>query len=422
MPYPSRVETWNSDRAQSRIAFAYSTKDRVELSVRTLAPLKSTHGFDLYWMDGSRTDAGQALPSQMCADLPALREVHYGVTGGPDVAIVYALTCLLQKGYEYVGLLENDVLLEPGWLERLIKLFQQGKQDGLRVGAASARTILERTLVSHGDYGVMFNLGAGMMMLTREAALAILRRYRTSSPDEIRGIVHARTGLDISKRAMAVTGPSADWFFDVGLMLDGFSSLAPIPSMASNIDADLAQWGCSLVTDSNTVPERPGAFDLLRQMQGINFEPAPSQMAYHPGLGRIVFPHQILTALPGFVGKGWKIVWRQGFGPFALESKGSEASMTLPAWGAPMAFIFEGHPQGGEVVLSVGNDRTSISLLREKPETILIHFPGPAADGATLQLTAQSAGVVWCGVQLGDPYFSFPSVDTFDFHVLQPFL
>ncbi|MFP5226727.1 MAG: hypothetical protein ACLGXA_03800, partial [Acidobacteriota bacterium] len=243
----------NNTGMQESIAFAYSTKDRTDLSIRSLEPLRSTGGFDLYWMDGSSTEAGRAFPTKIGPEIPNLREIHYGVTGGPDVAIVYSLTCLLAKGYSWVGLIENDVLVEAGWLQRLLRLFEQGAQDGLRVGAVSARTIRERTLAPHGDYAVMFNLGAGMVLFTREAAQSVLNRYRTTTGEEIRGVFRSRAGIDIHGIGYAQTSTSADWYFDAGLLLDGYCSLAPIPSMANNIDADLSKWGCTLVRNPDQV-------------------------------------------------------------------------------------------------------------------------------------------------------------------------
>ena len=44
------------------IAFAYSSKDRVALSRQTIAPLLAGEGYDIYWIDGSKTDEGKALP------------------------------------------------------------------------------------------------------------------------------------------------------------------------------------------------------------------------------------------------------------------------------------------------------------------------------------------------------------------------
>lgn len=420
MSYPSRIEVRNAPREQSRIGIAYSTKDRTDLSIRTLEPLRAAGDFDLYWMDGSRTEEGAALPSSMAPTLPPLCEIHYGVTGGPDVAIVYSLTYMLQKGYEYVGLIENDVLLESGWLERLMGLFEQGTRDGLRVGAVSARTIRERTVVKHDDYAVMFNLGAGMILLSREAAIAVLDRFRTTNGEEVRGIVRARTGLDIMSTGFSQTGSSGDWFFDVALMLDGFCSLAPIPSMANNIDADLSKWGCSLVTDTTKLIDSPVSFEIFRRLHQANFESSPKQLAHYPGVGRLVFPHQLATAVPESVGAGWGIVWRQVFGPFAFESRVSGATVSVPLFGTPVAFLVEGGPQGGEVVLRVGASQQSFSLLREKTEIFLINCSVTASDGTPVELVAMTPKVVFCGIQLLEHSFTFPSARSFDFNVLRP--
>lgn len=420
--YPSNIELHNNGAPRQSVAFAYSTKDRTELSARTLAPLRAEEGFDLYWMDGSRTDEGRALPGMMGPELPALREVHYGITGGPDVAIVYSLTYLLAKDYAYVGLIENDVLLEPGWLQRLIRLFAQGAQDGLRVGAVSARTIRERTLIPREDYAVMFNLGAGMILLTREAARAVLERYRTTTGEEIRGIVRARTGIDLAGIGYAQTSSSADWFFDAGLLLDGYCSLAPIPSLANNIDADLSKWGATLVRRSSDVPVRPCAFELFRAMHRMAFEAVPKQTAYHPSLGRVVFPHQLVAAMPDCVSQGWVAVWRQTFGPFAIEAKSPGVTIELPAFGSPVAFIMEAGPESGEIAVRFGNEETRFSLMRDKSETLLIRCSGQSATAVPTQLSVLRPPVVCCGVQLLESWFSFSSAPSFDFEVLRPFV
>ena len=77
--------------------------------------------------------------------LPALREIYRGVDGGPDRAIVYGLSYLLARGYKYLALVENDILVTPEWLPTAIGAMQRATADGLRVGAATVRTFNRRS-------------------------------------------------------------------------------------------------------------------------------------------------------------------------------------------------------------------------------------------------------------------------------------
>ena len=42
------------------------------------------------------------------------------VIGGPDAAIQFSLKRLLALGYDFVGLIENDIQLKPGWLPAML--------------------------------------------------------------------------------------------------------------------------------------------------------------------------------------------------------------------------------------------------------------------------------------------------------------
>ena len=94
-------------------------------------------------------------------------ERHGHVTGGPDVAILYCLSLMLERGYDYVGLIEND--LEPGWLDRIFQLFATPR---LNVGSVSARSDADRVLLPRNGYAIMANVGAGMVLFKRAAAEA----------------------------------------------------------------------------------------------------------------------------------------------------------------------------------------------------------------------------------------------------------
>src|SRR5262245_40005488 len=115
----------------NKVAIAFFTKDKTELTKRSIEPLLQLDKFDLWWFDGSDTPKGQEFPDRYRSD-ERMRTI-YNVRGGPDRAVVYALTRLLKHEhsrtgeiYEYIGLCENDVLLHPDWFGPTMALFERG--------------------------------------------------------------------------------------------------------------------------------------------------------------------------------------------------------------------------------------------------------------------------------------------------------
>ena len=79
-------------------------------------------------------------------------ERHGHVTGGPDVAILYCLSLMLERGYDYVGLIEND--LEPGWFDRIFQLFATPRLNVGSVSGALRRrpcSLASERLCHHGE-------------------------------------------------------------------------------------------------------------------------------------------------------------------------------------------------------------------------------------------------------------------------------
>jgi len=211
-----------------------------------LPTLIAERGFDLFWIDGSTTPEGQSLPGEFAATIPQLREIHREVTGGPDVAIIHSLCHMRQLGYEYCGLIENDVRLQSGWFPKLLDLFRLGQEDGLRVGVATARTYQYRVLVTRPHYAVLYNCGAGMILFRKEAVSTVLRRYRTTTAHEVRRLVLFTVGVDPARTwggPPAFQNMCADWFFDVSLLLDGYCTLGLLPAMAEDLDQKSVE-GC----------------------------------------------------------------------------------------------------------------------------------------------------------------------------------
>src|ERR1700722_18182828 len=152
-----------------KLARGYSTKDQVELTKQTLPRIRDI-GADLYWCDGSRTEEGRTFFLDRDDHLEFKRTTR--VFGGADAAIAWKLSTMLASNarYTHIGLIENDVLLDDGWLAPTLALFERGEQDGLSVGAVSPRSYVDRALIQRDGYAVMHNIGAGAIIFTRAAA------------------------------------------------------------------------------------------------------------------------------------------------------------------------------------------------------------------------------------------------------------
>lgn len=312
-----------------KLALALLTKDKPELTKRSIEPLLQPGKFDLFWMDGSATEDGKGLPFHL--DDYSARLVVQDVRGGPDAAIVYALTIMLADTYNYthVGIIEQDVLLHPDWLGPTLALFERGQADGLTVGAVSARSYEDRILVQRDGYALMHNLGAGHVIFTRHAARVVLDNYRTGWSTDNRLIFCQLSGIDIGQY-WAFRGSeqhiTADWNFDAVLARHGLASLALTPSLATMLDQDIAAQGLKMAD-----PADAGLGGLLRNEDAFaKFCGRTMEIRmgdWMPGVhGRLqclagtytIFPHQI-PGIGGTYSGDWRLKWCQGFGPFVWE-------------------------------------------------------------------------------------------------------
>jgi carbamoyltransferase len=231
------------DGPRHRIGIALSTKERIQLTGRILPGL-DCGGFDLIWCDGSKTPEGRAFARADHFSKTPLVEIHPDVTGGPDAAIQFALKRLLALGYDYVGLIENDIQLKPGWLTELTSAWQAAEKDGFKVGAASARSMISRVLAHGPQYVVQWNVGAGMVLFSRAAAEAVLKDYRLTSAREIRTFFLQAAGVELSTvwelfmdRDDRPLG--ADWHYASSVWKTGCISIGNVPTFAENIDYDI---------------------------------------------------------------------------------------------------------------------------------------------------------------------------------------
>lgn len=228
-----------------RIGFALSTMERTELT-RQILPGLDCGGFDLIWCDGSRTPEGRAFASREHFKNTPLVEIHHDVRGGPDAAIQYSLKRLLALGYDYVGLIENDIQLKPGWLAAMKNAWQAAEKDGFTVGAVTARSAASRVLTRTSNYVATWNLGAGMALFSRAGAEAVLADYQLASAKKIHEFYQSRLGVDL-KDAWELfmnqpdRGLGADWHYAPSMLKSGMVSLGVMPNHAENIDVDFEE-------------------------------------------------------------------------------------------------------------------------------------------------------------------------------------
>jgi GT2 family glycosyltransferase len=128
--------------------FALSSRDRFVFTLRALKALDAEGGFDVLWNDDSERQEVPELSRYFVFRNARLVVVNYGVKGGADAAICFGLRRLLDLGYDYLGLLENDIVLQEGWFERLISLFDLTAADGVMAGAFDVRQVLRTDYVN----------------------------------------------------------------------------------------------------------------------------------------------------------------------------------------------------------------------------------------------------------------------------------
>lgn len=309
------------------IAICFSTKDRVAFSKTTLpALLKENDKFDLFIVDGSQTEEGRAYALDLNTR-KGIAGVHCNVTGGADVAIVYALSFMLERGYEYLGLVENDVLLSDGWYERISDMLL----STTNVGSVSARCYEDRVLEYGKNAALMSNIGAGMVVFTRPGAEAVLDYYRNGSLNEYKFWPHYFYNKAV-KNPHEITDPNAqyqmtaDWFFESSMMARGLISVACVPTMARSTDNTPEVLQLDIVSGNsilrkNTTPVCFGNYD--------------------PGAGTFpVQPHQIFKALPDAFTGDWKITWAKHNGPFGMRTTTS-GELNLPVYGSRVNLLLD---------------------------------------------------------------------------------
>lgn len=430
----------------NKVAIAFSTKDRVELSRQAIAGLTGIQQkqpgatlvdlsfvdirFDLLWVDGSASIEGQDLikdyaPHFMKGTVCFIPNVR----GGADAAIAHNLSRLLRDSanYDYIGLVENDVLLDEDWFTPTMALFEQGKKDGLHVGAVSARAYEDRILFQRDGYAVMHNLGAGMSIFTREAAALVLACCRTGHTLENRRTFMQVSGLDLARWNGFVRDPHPtcmDWQFERILAQNGLACLALTPAKCQMIGQDppLEQQGLKLVTEPVEALRNDdhGEFhlfaqrmDMLRQDKAVIL----TTPFFHQDDGsEIVMPHQ-LGFLYGAIDDNWKLRWVQAHGPFVFAAAEPDAKLHFLASGA-LAVMASGGESGGSIRIEDSQSGYDFTI-RLDPEAsgqvLALSVPGVVTT-REITVTARQPGVTFYGLslrdqQLIDPTYQFRHSD-----------
>jgi len=229
-----------------RVGFALSSKDRVSFTRQTIEAMDADGGYDLIWNDGSDTAEARDLPKNFKFRNARLVEVNHDVRGGPDRSICFGLKRLLELGYEYVGLIENDIVTQPGWFARLMNLFQLTADEGIVCGAATIRSYESRVMEHRAGYSLNWGTGAGMILFSRPAAEVILRQYAklkmsTNSMSRFYSrLFCVDLNLDVKDSdGQKVEGDAwltLDWGYTPMLYLHGYASVGSIPSLARDLE------------------------------------------------------------------------------------------------------------------------------------------------------------------------------------------
>jgi hypothetical protein len=237
-----------------RIGFSFSTRDRYLFTLQSLQSLDTEGGFDLIWNDGSTEPGVPALARNYKFQNAKLVEVNNGVTGGAERAVCFGLSRLLELDYDFVGLIENDILFRPGWFSALMNLFSRGAADGIVCGSATARSFESHVLEYRSGYGVQSDTGAGMVLFSRAAAEIIMDLY--TNPSLLQMTTHSWQnfyadlfGLDLRAFSPFWAYPpeqaipcTLDWGYTPSLYLNGYASLSTIPSYATDLEFDVESF------------------------------------------------------------------------------------------------------------------------------------------------------------------------------------
>jgi hypothetical protein len=403
----------------NKVAVSFLSKDRVELSKRTIEPLLQPDKFHTYLIDGSDTPGGKAFVEEWCRKGMTVRA---NVKGGADPAVAYALTEMLKHDYTHVGLCENDGLLHADWYGPTMALFDRGHAEGLAVGAASARGYVDRILVQRDGYAVVHNLGWGMQILTREAAELTLKHMRTSWTTENRRTFARLSGSDIGSYWAFRANEhwlTPDWQNDAVLASHGLASLALTPSPVEMIGQkpSLAEQGLQLAKQPVEDRRNDVAFTRFAETTAqiragsLNLGGPPVRFRGDDG-NEIIFAHQ-LDGLPDAEWDGdWRLKWSPGLGGFAARGF-PNASFTAMISGTAR-FMVMGGEKGGQIAVEDLKSGYVVrpQLLPEVSNQVTQVVAPAGVSFRKLRLTVLSGSAILYGIGCVEPQ---PVDTTFSF-------
>lgn len=234
---------------KDKIGFVFCTKDRTELSKRVLSALDTERGFDLIWLDESDTKTGREFPHEYRFKNARLVDfVGPGRTNrGAEKSHMIGIKKFLEMGYDYCGIIDNDILMKPGWFSSLKLLFREAAKDGIAIGAATIENYGTRVLEFRNNYTINWYTSSSMVLFPRSAAKLIERefsksRYLALNRWQLTYFYANMFGVDISSfpEWKSVLGWAIFYFgydkvFSTFLYMNGLSTIGSIPNMAMNL-------------------------------------------------------------------------------------------------------------------------------------------------------------------------------------------
>lgn len=420
------------------LAISLLTCNKPELVARSAKPLLDgavANKYHLFVIDGS-TEANQKTIWDLT--WPA-GHMHANVRGGAGAAIVYALSMMLahKEHYSHVALVESDVLLLDGWLDCL-GLFDLGRTAGLEVGAVSARCYVDRVLFQTDRFAVAHNLGAGMIVLTREAARIVLDTFRTAWSTDNRRIFCQLSGIDIGAFWAFRTNEhalTADWHWEAALAACGLAALALTPSPVEMIGQNppLAEQGLEIATGPVEARRNDAALKLYADQLARVGAASSDNLAlavdtrfhFDPNTGtQTIFPHQMVM-IGGKYSGDWRLQEARGWGTFAWKAGNGgvtnymvdgavdsfHANLIVPVFG-PCAVLVSGGESGGkvEVLDDQSGFKANPTLPPEFSNGVLqLMVPG-GINYRPIRLTALTPGVMFYGIQTREKQPFSPNV------------
>ena len=413
--------------------------DLVEQSIKPLLEGARQNHYHLFVVDGSTTEANEKAIWQMA--YPTGHMIA-NVRGGAGAAIVYALTMMLnhEEKYDVVGLVESDVLLRDNWLDCL-GLFDRGASEGLVVGAVSARAYEDRTLFQRDGYAVMHNIGAGMILFTREAARLVLDNFRTAWSSDNRRVFAQLCNVDIGQFWAFRTNEhplTADWHWETTLAAHGLASLALTPSPVEMIGQNppLAEQGLTLVREP--VEARIHAYHWIEFVARTERIRASRYVAgvdtrFHYDINTSTwtyYPHQ-MHMIGGHYEGDWRLIEARGWGTFVWEAgehsdtearglglPADSCALIVPVFG-PCSVLVSGGKTGGKVRVEDAQSgfKAEPELLPEEGNGVLQMMVPAGLAYRNLRITALTPGVRFYGIQSRDRQPCLPNA-TFDHSML----